>query len=720
MMSNIRKIYHRDLHAIFSYRAAFITVTVLCLLPSLYTLVNVRAIWNPYQPSEVDHIPVAVVNRDTGTNLRHQKINLGNQVVANLHKNNQIGWRFASRANATKNLQKGKYYAEIEIPKDFSEKLTSIAGTHPQKAQLIYKTNTKNSPMGAKITSMAAKTLVTKIRQKFIYEVNRTIFSYLNIAGNKASENQDRILNLKDLIIALGDSMGLASNSLGTISDTSNSLALAFTEFKPVINASQNVDLSDNLTDGQSTMQPLVKKSLNRSFTNFGNNLAGVNESANQLKRVANQLNQISTTTNQSAFDAKADNLTLQLDLLSGQVQPLLEFAQAFNRIHSTREGHDLIKTLASMIRLTKAQKHQLAVLKQTTDQNRQLNATAKEQINQGFAKVATSLNQALIHYNHAVKQQMSGVGNDLLAMTHSSQDILGSLNRVKKLNNQSLNTAIQGNQLVASTSGKLEDRLQSYKDEIVAVSNQLKLTSDHDIANIITVLQSNPDLMGSALARPFTVKNEDIYKVNSFGAAFSPTYIALSIWVGCTMLVAVLKTKAPKLAKFRGLSVRDEYLGKLLTFGTLSLVQTVVIIGSAVALLKIHVASLFLMLMIGLISSVTFTIIVYTMAALFGNLGKALVVMLMAVQLAGSGAMYPVQLNPLLFRIFQPLFPFAYSVSGFREAIGGANMATVMVDVFVLSCMAVLVLAVGLSTKKPLKRYTDRLLDDFKKTGMS
>lgn len=718
-MANIRNVYHRDLRAIIKYRAAFITITVLCLLPSLYTLVNVRAIWNPYKPSAVDNISVAVVNKDSGTYLRGKQVNLGSQVVSNLRKNKQIGWKFTSKSHAAQGLRNGTYYAEIEIPTDFSQNLTSIVTDTPQKAHLVYKMNTKNSPMGAKITAMAAKTLVTKIREKFIYEVNRTIFSYLNIVGRKASEHQSQILSLKDLIIMLGDNLSLTSNSLGAISDTSNMLAVAFTEFKPVINASQNVNLNDQSNTSGTGISSLVKKSLNRSFSNLGHHLASLTASTKQLWGLTDQLNHTVGSTSLSDLDAKVSNLSLQVDLLDGQIRPLIELLQSVRKINHSRQISDLITSLTSVSQLAEAQKKQLNALKKVIAQNGKLDMMGKQQINHRFSEMILKLNHSLAQYNHSVKAQLSDIGYNLMSAVGSSRDVLGSLKKVKQLNNQSLDTIIQGNRLVANTSGNLENQLASYKNDIRTMSNRLKLTSDSNIANIVTVLQSNPDLMGSALAQPFTVKSEDIYKVNSFGAAFASTYIALSIWVGCTMLVAVLHTKAPKLAQFRGLSVREEYLGKLLTFGTLSLIQTLVILLSSMCLLHIHVASFFLLLMVGLMSSVTFTIIVYTMAALFGNLGKALIVMLMAVQLAGSGAMYPMQLNPLLFRIFQPLFPFAYSVGGFREAIGGANMGTVVVDFFVLMCMSLLGLAVGLSTKKPLKKYTDRLLNDFKKTGM-
>lgn len=139
----------------------------------------------------------------------------------------------------------------------------------------------------------------------------------------------------------------------------------------------------------------------------------------------------------------------------------------------------------------------------------------------------------------------------------------------------------------------------------------------------------------------------------------------------------------------------------------------------STVLILHVHVVNLFLMTITGVLSSLTFSMIVFTMVAIFGNLGKALAVMMVALQLAGSGAMYPVQLNPLIFRILQPMFPFTYSVSGFREAIAGPNIETVVVDFFILTFMLIFSLLVGLFLKSPLKRMTQRLQNDFERTGI-
>lgn len=704
---------------IFKYKAALITVAALCILPSLYTLVNVRAIWNPYNINELNNIPVAVVNRDQGTTLRNKDVNLGQQVINSLKKNHQIGWRFVDKKEATEGLKRGRYYSEVEIPQNFSQRLISITTSHPQKAQLVYRTNTKNSPMGIKITETAANTLVNQIREKFVYEVNTTIFSYLNAIGKKASQNQTQILNLKDLIIALGDSMKLATASLGTINDTSNALAVALTEFKPVLSASENLNVFSQLNATNSQSLSKLDSGINQAFTTLNTNLAAANSNAREIKQLATNLDRTARKGSTYQLKVQTEKLRTQLSLLSNQLKSIRVFLAAINQGTSLGQVTNFTQSIANVETALKNENRQLKQLDQSIDSIGNAAAGNRQAAVNNIYQITSQLSRTITRYNQQVKGHLTAINRNLIASAEKSQAVMNSVKQIRQLNLKSLNTAIKGNQLVASTSGDLENKLLSYQSDIIKISNQLKLTSNDNIADIITVLQNNPELMGSVLAQPFNVKNEDIYKVSSFGAAFTPTYLAISIWVGCTMLVAVLHTKAPKLSDFRGITLREEYFGKLLTFATLSLVQTFIAITSTLLVLHVHVESFFLLIFVGILSSITFMAIIYTLASLFGNLGKALVMMLVALQLAGSGAMYPVQLNPLAFRILQPMFPFSYAVSGLREAIGGPNVGTVVIDFFVLFCMAGAAFAIGMRVKKPLRRYTDKLLNDFDKSGI-
>lgn len=719
MVKNIKLIYQRDLKSIFKYKAALLTITALCVLPCLYTLVNVKALWNPYNTQEVSRIPVAVVNNDQGAKLQGKQFNFGDKIVANMKQNHQIGWRFVDSKTAKTKLRAGKYYAEVEIPSNFSADLTSITSSNPTKAQINYTANTKSSPMGDKITETAAKTLVSTVKKQFVYQVNATIFSYLNVAGDKASSKQAEILNLKDLIISLGDSMELATGSLGDISDTSNSLAMAFSELKPVISASQNVNVAGTIGSTNGELINSIDQSVNRSFNNVGTELKGAQANAKRLATLSKQLSAASAAHNRSQVNNLAGKMVAQINLVRGQLTPLISYLKTVNKSHPTTSVTNLINSLTSVEQLLNTQHQQVTALKRGLNSGSTVNAGAQQRVvNHAYSTMA-KLNGSLQQYNNHVHNDLNAIQRQLNSTTNRTAGILSDVKKVRNLNEKSLDTVIRGNQLIGDSTGKLENQLLQYKDVILNASNQLKLTSDNNIADIISVLQNNPKLMGNALAEPFNVKDENIYPVSTFGSAFSPTYMALSIWVGCAMLVAVLHTSVPKYHKFKNLKPREEYIGKMLLFNTLSMIQTVIIILTTVFILHVHVESLFLMLMVGVVTSLTFSVIVYTMASVFGNLGKALAVMMVAVQLAGSGAMYPVQLNPLIFRIMQPIFPFSYSVTGFREAIGGPNVGTVIVDFSVLICMLIGGLLIGLFLKKSLKRVTDRLLGDFVRSGI-
>ncbi|MGF2384556.1 YhgE/Pip family protein [Lentilactobacillus otakiensis] len=719
MFKNIKLIYQRDLKSIFKYKAALLTITALCVLPCLYTLVNVKAIWNPYTSQEVSKIPVAVVNNDQGTTVQGKQMNLGNQIIAQLKHNNQIGWRFVDAKTAQKKVRAGKYYAEIRIPKNFSADLGSIISSNPKKAHIDYIADTKASPMSYKITEAASKTLLNTIKKQFVYQVNSTIFSYLNIAGKKAGDNESEILNLKDLIINLGDSMELATNTLGDISETSSGLAMVFSELKPVIATSQDVNINQAIGSSNKDLIQSVNHSVNQSFGNVQTSLNSVQSDAKRLQTQTDQLSKMTSATSRGQANSLAGQIRSQIQLLRGQITPLISYLQTINKNRHLTGVTNLISQLNDVKNILDRQSRQVSQLERSLSAGNTASANTLHQISSQSYSTAAMLNHSLSSYNQQVKSELNGIQQNLMSASSKASGILNNVNDIQNLNEKSLDTVISGNKLVSSSTGDLENQLLQYKGVILQASNQLKLTSDNNIADIISILQNNPKLMGNALAQPFNVKDENIYRVSSFGEAFAPTYMALSIWVGCAMLVAVLHTSAPKYHRFKNLRPREEYIGKMLLFNTLSMIQTMIIVLSTVFILRVHVESLFLMVMIGVASSLTFSVIVYTMASVFGNLGKALAVMMVAFQLAGSGAIYPVQLNPLFLRIIQPIFPFSYSVSGFREAVGGPNVGTVVLDFFVLICMLIGGLIVGLFMKDFFKRVTARLLNDFTKSGI-
>ena len=154
-MKNALLVFKRDVKSIIRNPVAIIIVLGICIIPSLYAWVNIKACWDTYKNTST--IPIAVVNNDKGSVLNDKEINVGNDVVEELKNNNEIGWEFVSEKEADLGLVDGTYYAMIQIPEDFSQDLTSIVSGNIKKPEIIYKVQTKSNPVAVKIAG-AAKT----------------------------------------------------------------------------------------------------------------------------------------------------------------------------------------------------------------------------------------------------------------------------------------------------------------------------------------------------------------------------------------------------------------------------------------------------------------------------------------------------------------------------------------------------------------------------------
>ncbi|MEY8764765.1 MULTISPECIES: YhgE/Pip domain-containing protein [Clostridium] len=695
MIKNIVNIYKRDIKTMLGSRAVFLTILGMCVLPCLYTLINVEAIWDPYSSVKTSDILIAVVNNDKGTRFQGKNLNLGNNVVDNLRKNHSIGWRFVNSGEADRGLLDGKYYAVIEIPEDFSLNITSIAGDSPRKAQVFYKANTKRSPMAIKITDNAASSLVDSIKYNFIYSVNKTIFSYLNIIGRKAEKNKYNIITLKDSIIFLGDNMDFITAVLGGINDSSNNLLMLLVQLKPVVSALYNTSTIDENNTANADFIRSIQSSFNNSIEDIQMELNNAEANAYRLEALAG---------NSSNIDFAADKIDYRISALNSEVDSVMNFLKAVNNFNYNTK-------IARMLDSLKDIKNSLDNLKQ------QLNNKNGSVVN-SVSDVRRKLTDLSREYLDEVKGPLNSTADDLVNSLNDSADILNAAKDISSHGVKSLDILIDGSRLLADSSKKLENNMNEFKGVILDISSRLKLVSNNDIVKIITVFQNNPGLMGNFISNPFNIVEENIYRVPNFGSAFAPTYMTLSIWIGCTMLVAVLKTTAVRFKGTGYITLREGYLGKMLLFVSLSAVQSLIVVFTTKFILHVYTRDFFLMIMIGLISSFTFSTIVYTLVSIFGNLGKAAAVVLVVAQIAGSGATYPVQLVPLAFRIIQPLFPFTYSVSGFREAVGGPLVSTVIIDVSVLFIMASASILAGLFLKRPLYKMTGRLHDKFVESG--
>jgi putative membrane protein len=151
-------------------------------------------------------------------------------------------------------------------------------------------------------------------------------------------------------------------------------------------------------------------------------------------------------------------------------------------------------------------------------------------------------------------------------------------------------------------------------------------------------------------------------------------------------------------------LNLKQKHFGKMNLFLFLSLIQSTIITLGDVFLLGVEPENFWLMLLFSALCSVVFVVIIFTLVSLFGNVGKAVVVVIMVFQMAGAGGIYPIQTNPHIFGVLHPLWPFTYGINGFREAIAGPSWDNVFTNIWALIGFIAVFLPLA-ALKKPLHK---------------
>ena len=111
-----------------------------------------------------------------------------------------------------------------------------------------------------------------------------------------------------------------------------------------------------------------------------------------------------------------------------------------------------------------------------------------------------------------------------------------------------------------------------------------------------------------------------------------------------------------------------------------------------------------------------TFTILIYSLVATWGDAGKALAVVIVVIQIAGSSGTYPIELLPDFFKKVYIFFPFPYAINAIRECICGAYEFDYIKYLGCLMIFMAVALIIGLLIRipfEPINHYMEERMED-------
>ena len=235
--------------------------------------------------------------------------------------------------------------------------------------------------------------------------------------------------------------------------------------------------------------------------------------------------------------------------------------------------------------------------------------------------------------------------------------------------------------------------------------------------SNIMEFMKGDPEGYGEFFSQPVLVTTEEVYPIPNYGSAMTPFYTILAIWVGGTILVALIKVKAePK--NLKNVKSYQLFFGRYLLFFVMGQLQALIIVLGDIYILHCQILYPGWFWLVASLASVTFTLLIYSLALSFGDVGKALAVVIMVIQIAGSGGTFPIELLPAVYRNIYIFFPFPYAINAMRETIGGMYGSDYMKNLAELMIFAVVGLLIGLVIRIPfvkLNHFVEKRMEDTK-----
>lgn len=334
-----------DWRRVFKNPIAILLMAALVIIPSLYAWFNIKALWDPY--SNTGELPIAVYSADTGAKFQDKDVEIGDQVIKNLHENKQLGWRFVdSKKQVVDGVRSGKYYAGIYLPKEFSKDLLSFTSGDIQKPKIEYYLNQKINAIAPKITDKGAGSIQTEISQEFIKTASSTLLKVFNEIGYDIDANLVSINKVKNLILTTNDNLGEIDKYTqevvevqGKLPELKEKLAKA-NEIQGYL---PQVDEMGQKLIALNQKMPEIKRQASVILT-LQQKIPEIQQAGNQLAQVDNDFAEIEKTLNDGINEAKQGlNIIHQVQTILPDVQKLGNQANDFAA--TTKDGAEKLKT---------------------------------------------------------------------------------------------------------------------------------------------------------------------------------------------------------------------------------------------------------------------------------------------------------------------------------------------------------------------------------------
>ena len=330
---------------------------------------------------------------------------------------------------------------------------------------------------------------------------------------------------------------------------------------------------------------------------------------------------------------------------------------------------------------------------------------------------LASSLDGFTAFGTGTMGQLSSGIGK-----LSDSMNSISSLYRNVNYNvaefNQSMNMMSASLEETLNVITELEEKIQNTIDDL----NAFKDSGEYTLLSMMVAMDSQE--VSSFMAAPLTMEEVDMYPIENYGSAMSPFYTVLALWVGALIMVAIVHVPVKSLEPGVKLDIKDlkpyeAFFGRYITFFIIGEAQALLTALGNLFYIGIQCVNPIKFIFGCLFISFVFTMISYSMTYAFDNVGEALVVVIMVIQVAGAGGTFPVEVLPKVYQAIYKYMPFNYAMNALRECVGGLYRWDYFRYLGYLLVFVVVSLFIGLVLSIPAKKLNEMIIESKNKSGV-
>lgn len=573
----------------------------------------------------LETIPAIVVNDDemvtiTSPDGSEQPVLAGRQLVTELTGPETAGfsWTISNDEEAAEKLASGEAYAVLTIPSDFSASITSMSGEDPTKADLAIRTDDAHGYLAGAVAQSVGTAMSATFGQAITAQYLEGFYANLATLGGSLGDAADGATQVSSGVDSLAGGLGQLSSGVSQAAS----------------GASDAADGAYAYADGVHRYADGVN-SYTQGVDGIAGGLADLNAGAAGLDDLASGVSQYVAGVNGAVGQVEGafDGVTTGLQDLATQypeLQPVIDQA--------------LAEIAAQSAPLTEQ-------LTQFTQGGSTLAAQTQagvDGIQGGIAGLAGGAAE-LSAGSAGLRDGAAGLATGADQLAGGVDELAGGLGELAT----GASDAASGATQLAGGAGQLADGLTTGAEQASALT-------DIDAAKTADVV-----------SEPVVVDSARDNEIGSTGEVIGMLFAPIGLWIGALAMFFVFRPFGREALRSTA-STAGLVWRTLARAGLVALAQAVAIVALLHSALGVDWSLLPQTLAFSALLALVFTAIHAFLSVALGRAGLLVSLVLVALQLAATGGLYPIEIVSGPFQAISPALPLTWSVQGMQAIVAG------------------------------------------------